>query len=87
MSLCQKRICFQNKSFSPYGYGKVIYIEHPNGITSVYTHCSKFKGKIDSITQITQKNEEKYKGNVELEIKIIDNCDNITEWKKNVVFE
>ncbi|MBB78307.1 MAG: hypothetical protein CL844_04830 [Crocinitomicaceae bacterium] len=51
---------------STYGYGKVIYIEHPNGITSVYAHCSKFKGKIDSITQITQKNQEKYKGNVEL---------------------
>ena len=45
---------------SPYGYGKVIYIDHPNGITSVYAHCSKFKGKIDSITKITQKNEENF---------------------------
>ena len=45
---------------SPYGYGKVIYIDHPNGITSVYAHCSKFKGKIDSIVQITQKNEENF---------------------------
>lgn len=41
---------------SSYGYGKVIYIDHPNGITSVYAHCSKFLGKIDSIT-----NAEQYK--------------------------
>ena len=57
-------------------------------VLQVFIHIVlNLKGKIDSITQITQKNEEKYKGNVELEIKIIDNCDNITEWKKNVVFE
>ena len=57
-------------------------------VLQVFIHIVlNLKGKIDSITQITQKNDEKYKGNVELEIKIIDNCDNITEWKKNVVFE
>jgi hypothetical protein len=27
---------------SPYGYGKVIYITHPNGLTSVYAHLSEF---------------------------------------------
>lgn len=36
---------------SPFGYGKVIYINHPNGFTSVYAHCSKFEGKIDSIVR------------------------------------
>ncbi len=39
---------------SPYGYGKVIYITHPNGITSVYAHCSVFLGKIDSIVRLNQ---------------------------------
>ena len=24
---------------SPTGYGKVLYIDHPNGTTSVYAHC------------------------------------------------
>ena len=33
---------------SPTGYGKVLYIDHPNGQTSVYAHCNKFAPKIDS---------------------------------------
>lgn len=45
---------------STYGYGKVIYIDHPNGITSVYAHCSEFKGGIDSIVQLTQKKENNF---------------------------
>lgn len=46
---------------SPYGYGNVIYIDHPDGRTSVYAHCSEFKGKVDSIVKryqyLTQTNE------------------------------
>jgi hypothetical protein len=34
---------------SPQGYGKVIYVNHPNGMTSVYAHCSEFNSPIDSI--------------------------------------
>jgi hypothetical protein len=49
---------------SPYGYGKVIYIDHPNGITSVYAHCSKFKGALDSLVKKAQENEQ----NFEIEI-------------------
>lgn len=33
---------------SPYGYGKAIYITHPNGFTSVYGHLSRFYGKIEA---------------------------------------
>ena len=45
---------------SPYGYGKVIYIDHPNGITSVYAHCSTFKGILDTIVRITQEKEQNF---------------------------
>ena len=31
---------------NPGSYGKVIYINHPNGVTSVYAHCQRFYGKI-----------------------------------------
>lgn len=31
---------------SPYGYGKVLYIDHPNGYTSVYAHLSGFEASI-----------------------------------------
>jgi len=31
---------------SPYGYGNAIYIDHPNGYTSVYAHLQKYSGKI-----------------------------------------
>ena len=28
------------------GYGKALYIKHPNGLTSVYAHLSNFSSKI-----------------------------------------
>ncbi|MFV0530220.1 MAG: M23 family metallopeptidase [Flavobacteriales bacterium] len=31
---------------SPVGYGKAVYITHPNGYTSVYAHLKEFKGDI-----------------------------------------
>lgn len=37
---------------SPYGYGRVIHIAHPNGVTSVYAHCESFSKRIDSIIDL-----------------------------------
>jgi hypothetical protein len=53
-------------NISPNGYGKAVYINHPNGITSVYAHCSFLIGKLDSIVKITQKKES----NFEIEISL-----------------
>src|SRR6478735_11556234 len=32
--------------YSPYGYGKALYITHPNGYTSVYGHLQNANGAI-----------------------------------------
>ena len=45
---------------SPYGYGKVIYINHVDGRTSVYAHCSEFKGAIDSLVLAKQKELQQF---------------------------
>jgi hypothetical protein len=34
--------------YSPYGYGKALYIDHPNGYTSVYGHLQNANGAIAS---------------------------------------
>jgi murein DD-endopeptidase MepM/ murein hydrolase activator NlpD len=39
---------------SPYGYGKVIYITHPNGYVTVYAHLSDFS---DSIGRYVKKGQ------------------------------
>ena len=39
---------------SPTGYGRVIYIDHANGLTSVYAHCSKFSDRMNSFVIPTQ---------------------------------
>ena len=36
---------------SSYGYGKALYINHPDGKTSVYAHLQKFSEKIDTIVK------------------------------------
>lgn len=41
---------------SPWGYGKALYIDHPNGYTTVYGHLKKYEGKIADAVR-----EEQYK--------------------------
>ncbi len=45
---------------STYGYGKAVYIDHPNGKTSVYAHCSKFTGLLDSLVKAEQYRTENF---------------------------
>jgi len=48
-----------------WGYGKVIYIRHPNGYTSVYAHLSKFGDGIQEYVKNIQYTKENYEtGNI-----------------------
>lgn len=55
---------------SPYGYGKVVYIQHPDGKTSVYAHCSEFTGKLKDF--VTNKIIELRNNQIDLELKSTD---------------
>jgi len=45
---------------SPWGYGKVIYITHPNQTTSVYAHLQKFSGPIEKYVHEQQYTAESF---------------------------
>ena len=52
---------------SPYGYGKVLYITHDDGFTSVYAHLSKFNKKIGEYVKARQYEEKSFAQNIVLE--------------------
>ena len=43
---------------TPLGYGRVIYVNHPNGVTSVYAHCSGFEKSIQNIVLAYQEKNQ-----------------------------
>ncbi|WP_040282033.1 M23 family metallopeptidase [Psychroserpens damuponensis] len=45
---------------SHYGYGKALYITHPNGYVSVYAHLSKFSPRIQKYIKTCQYDKESY---------------------------
>ena len=45
---------------SPWGYGKALYITHPNGYTSVYAHLSKYHGLIEEYVKNAQYDKESF---------------------------
>lgn len=45
---------------SEWGYGKVVYITHPNGYTTVYAHLKKFNTKIEAYLKKEQYKKEKF---------------------------
>jgi len=45
---------------SPYGYGLALYVDHPNGFTSVYAHLYMFNDKINKFIKEEQYKYEKY---------------------------
>jgi hypothetical protein len=55
---------------SPTGYGRVLYIDHPNGITSVYAHCSAFENEISDFIRPFQ--VEAFSNNIDLKLEKTD---------------
>lgn len=47
-------------NISPWGYGKALYITHPNGYTSVYAHLQKFGPEIEAYVKKQQYEQESY---------------------------
>jgi hypothetical protein len=45
---------------SPTGFGRVVYINHPEGYTSVYAHLSSFNPTLDAFVDSIQKANESY---------------------------
>ena len=45
---------------SPNGYGKAIYVTHPEGYVTVYAHLQKFNHEIDSLLRLQYKLKESY---------------------------
>ena len=45
---------------SHFGYGKALYITHPNGYTSVYAHLQKFSETIEAFVKQCQYEKESY---------------------------
>ncbi|GAB4285336.1 MAG: M23 family metallopeptidase [Marinilabiliales bacterium] len=54
-------------NISPFGYGKAVYIDHPDGNTSVYAHLSTFSDKIEKYIRKKQYENNKYVINVLLD--------------------
>lgn len=52
---------------SPYGYGKVLYITHNDGFTSVYAHLSKFNKVIGEFVKEKQYDKKSFSQNILLE--------------------
>lgn len=54
-------------SMSHSGYGHCLYIQHPNGLTSVYAHLNTFNKEIQDYLERHQRQEEKWNVNILLE--------------------
>jgi len=52
-------------SVHAFGYGQAIYINHPNGLTTVYGHLNKFFPALDSFVKLQQYRQESW--DIELE--------------------
>lgn len=47
-------------SVSPGGYGKAVYLSHPNGYTTVYAHMDRFSPELEAFVRSHQYSEESF---------------------------
>lgn len=64
---------------SLWGFGKAIYITHPNGYTTVYAHLQKFSDKIENYIR-----KEQYK-NESFEVEVFPTKDELPVLKKELI--
>ncbi len=64
---------------SPWGYGKALYIKHPNGYTTVYGHLKKFSPEIEKFVKKQQYKSEKF------EIELFPKKDELVVSKKQLI--
>jgi hypothetical protein len=64
---------------SLWGYGKAIYINHPNGYTTVYAHLDKFNDKIENYLKKKQYEKESF------EIQLFPNKDELTIEQNEII--
>jgi len=53
-------------TISPSGYGKVLYVNHPNGTTTVYGHLERFAGKIEAYAKKNQYEKQSFQIDIEI---------------------
>ena len=58
-------------SVSPSGYGLAVYINHPDGHTSVYGHLEKFAPKIEEYVKEKQYEKESYSIDLTLDVSVL----------------
>lgn len=64
---------------SHFGYGKALYIKHPNGYTTVYAHLRKFGPEIESYIKKLQYQKESY------EIELFPNSETLVVKKDSLI--
>ncbi|TYA71678.1 M23 family metallopeptidase [Seonamhaeicola marinus] len=64
---------------SHYGYGKALYITHPNGYTTVYAHLQKFAPEIEAYIKKQQYKKESY------EIELFPSAETLPITKDNLI--
>ena len=62
-----------------FGYGKALYVTHPNGYTSVYAHLQKFSPEIEAYIKKKQYEKESF------EIELFPNVDELPIKKNDII--